>query len=77
MIAAKLFTSVNPDTTPEPPPPMVKALLQQCVTAELLGWLLDCTIGCSSGEWGWRCCCAGLHCCPPNKHVLLSRRYGK
>jgi hypothetical protein len=50
MIAAKVFTSLHLSISCEDLPPLVKGLLQQCATAELLGWLLDCILLYSFGE---------------------------
>jgi hypothetical protein len=50
MIAMEVFISLYPDTPYAQLAPPVKALLQQCATPELLGWLLESTVAVSSGE---------------------------
>jgi hypothetical protein len=50
LVAAKVFASLHLSISCEDLPPLMKGLLQQCATAELLGWLLDCILSYSCGK---------------------------
>jgi hypothetical protein len=50
MLAIRLFTSLHPNVRPEDLPPLERGLLQQCATAELLGWLLESAVIAPCGE---------------------------
>jgi hypothetical protein len=50
MLVTSVFTSLHPTTPWADISPMVKGLVRQCVTPDVLGWMLEYTVTASCGE---------------------------